>query len=253
MKEKRARARRWLAAALGAALLSSAARAAEPGLLRQLAGRWIRKDCLAGLRATRSPMASGCGGFNYLFIDEQGWKAGYNFHETGEAHAVETISLDEERTNLYVLKEHTGPESVGTQFVRVIRRQAGAPAEIQWLERGGAQGPLFVRAEEGDFALQANRLALAGDYVDERGQPFRFTPASRAEWPGQAFAYKLGLDFVEGPDCDYLEVADQRTPEGFALRYGFRRDHGTLLIYKMIETKDEDRCDAKPLRVLTPR
>ena len=250
--------RSWTATLLLATSIAPVLRAAESGLtLRQLKGRWIRKDCLESLRATRSPMKSRCEGLGFLDINDQGWQGIFNFHDGGARHAVNDIAADAQAKNLYVLEETTGDKDKASQSVRVIHRDKDMPIEIQWMEqtaqkRASSEGRFFVRAD-GPFELQANRIALEGEYADEHGKVFRFTKASKAQWPDRTFAYELGLDFAEGPDCDYFQVLNEKTPQGFPVRYGFRHDGGKLMIYPMITTQDEFRCDTKPLHVLAQR
>jgi hypothetical protein len=148
--------------------------------------------------------------------------------------------------------------------VKYIRFKAAKNAQGK-LDRLRVAEPDFMKGKwadyipiEGEMNPHINRLVIAGNYRDEKGQNWTFSESGEAIWPEQKFSYELSLN-DPGANCDYLQgesLAKSTDGNGGAdnkKRYGYGWKAGKLSIFAAHMAGKKVVCAAKPLAVLTPQ
>jgi len=107
------------------------------------------------------------------------------------------------------------------------------------------QGYTFV----GDFDRYLRRLALAGEYADDKGQSYRFNEDGSGVFPNQRFRYTVASDHTN-EDFDSYYIPKNKADAEFI---GFKRNGDQLEIYRVLGEFPEERLDDTPLLLLRKR
>lgn len=227
--------------------------------VKDLEGIWIARDYVEALRAVRLPLAAA----------RKAKPLAVNIRKDGNKFTV--LRTDFGRAILLdIVDIEPGPKS--GEFRLVAAPDASGPVnftDVTYLPaRGkGSEGrfdsmdfsdPSFskkrsrnlVRLDEG-LGHFVNGIAIAGSYVDAKGQSYTFTQKGEATTPDGTFAYEIALAPVAG-QCELIEsVAD--TESAPRKRFGFDWKGGRLHLFEVTsDAKAGLRCAKEPFAVLVP-
>ncbi len=227
--------------------------------VKDLEGIWIARDYVEALRAVRSPLAAARKA-KPLAVNIRKDRNKFTVLRTDFGRAILLDIVDIE------------PGAKTGEFRLVAAPDASGPvnsADVTYLPaRGkGSEGrfdsldfadPSFskkrwrnlVRLDEG-LGHFVNGIAIAGTYVDAKGQSYAFTPKGEATMPDGSFAYEIALAPVAG-QCELIEsVAD--TESAPRKRVGFDWKGGRLHLFEVTgDAKAGLRCAKEPFAVLVP-
>lgn len=216
-------------------------------------GEWLSKEYIAKLKATKSPQISVEGIVEDSFSikkTDTGYVMAviYNFHEGGEDFIIKGLKAVAAKKGVYelVVDMPAGITEKNSQFI--FFKKDGAD-EIQWNYESNHKKNknTFIRVEP-SVSLFVNRILLAGEYKDERGNSFIFTESGVAKWPDKQFRYETLLDYIGSPaSCDLLmEIDQQGRYSNPAVLYRFAWQQGNLLIYRVDNTGENPVCAKQP-------
>jgi hypothetical protein len=108
----------------------------------------------------------------------------------------------------------------------------------------------LIRLDKG-LGHFVNGIAIAGTYVDAKGQSYTFTAEGEATMPDGSFAYEIALAPVAG-QCELIESVVE-TESAPRKRVGFDWKGGRLHLFEVTsDAKAGLRCAKEPFAVLVP-
>jgi hypothetical protein len=227
--------------------------------VKDLEGIWIARDYVEALRAVRLPLAAARKA-KPLAVNIRKDRNKFTVLRTDFGRAILLDIVDIE------------PGAKSGEFRLVAAPDASGPvasADVTYLpaRRTGGEGrfdsmdfsdPNFskkrsrnlVRLDEG-LGHFVNGIAIAGAYVDAKGQSYTFTAKGEATMPDGSFAYEIALAPVAG-QCELLESVAE-TESAQRRRVGFDWKGGRLHLFEVTgDAKAGLRCAKEPFAVLVP-
>jgi hypothetical protein len=154
-------------------------------------GDYLRSDYMSSLCKSRSPLKT--------------WQE----VSSGDDSGLDLVTISEDSGGLSVslgwnFHEGSGPvapDQDGVLRVSSLALSVESPEGNEFVLSDGKSKTRFRFV--GDWQRWANRVIIAGDYTDAKGQKYAFQPEGRALFPGKTFDYKVSLDEV-GSNYDYI-------------------------------------------------
>jgi len=241
--------------------------------LKDVEGIWINETYLAALGALKSPHAAARKAAPLVIVirrDGRAYPIVVTDFRTASLQAVLDVEPDG-KPGAYRLVVGADDKPMSSSDVKYIRFQATRNAQGKF-DRLRIAEPDFMKGKwavyvalDQELNPQLNRLVIAGKYRDAKGEPWSFSEAGEAVWPGQTFNYELSLN-DPGAGCEYFQVesAGAATGQGNNAdpprragvdrnRYGFAWNGGKLSIFAARLAGKKVLCDARPLAELTPQ
>jgi len=239
--------------------------------LKDVEGIWINEAYLLALAALKSPHATAKKAPPLVIAirrDGRAYPIVVTDFRTASLQAVLEVEPDG-KPGAYRLVVGADDKPMSSSEVKYIRFQAVRNAQGRF-DRLRIAEPDFMKGKWADYVAlggelnpQLNRLVIAGNYRDAKGESWRFSEAGEAVWPGRTFNYELSLN-DPGAGCEYFQVESAAPGTGKSAdparqattdrnRYGFAWNGGKLSIYAARQAGKKVLCDAKPLAVLTPQ
>ena len=239
--------------------------------LKDVEGIWINEAYLLALAVLKSPHAAAKKAAPLVIAirrDGRAYPIVVTDFRTASLQAVLDVEPDG-KPGAYRLVVGADDKPMSSSEVKYIRFQAVRNAQGKF-DRLRIAEPDFMKGKWADYVAlggelnpQLNRLVIAGNYRDAKGEPWSFSEAGEARWPGRTFNYELSLN-DPGAGCEYFQVENAAAGTGKRAdpaqqaatdrnRYGFAWNGGKLSLYAARQAGKKVLCDAKPLAVLTPQ
>jgi hypothetical protein len=227
--------------------------------VKDLEGLWIARDYADALRAVRMPLAA-ARKVKPLAVNIRKDRKKFTVLRTDFGRAILLDIVDIEpgarpgEFRIVAAPDASGPVN-SADVTYLPARSKAVEGRIESME---FSDPSFskkrarnlVRLEEG-LGHFVNGIAIAGSYLDARGQPYTFTPKGEATMPDGTFSYEIALAPVAG-QCELIEsVAESESAP--RKRVGFDWKGGRLHLFEVTgDAKSGLRCAKEPFAVLTP-
>lgn len=220
---------------------------AHAELLETLRGEWLSQSYLEALEETRSPIKASGGPVTAFKILKEGdsyqWMQIFGFHEAINLEIYDVKPAREAHSYLVFCDSEIEGGSE-----KIMLQNPDSFDVLVWIkhQQRGVDTLTFIRARP-DIESFINQMVLAGDYTDDAGRRFSFSPSGEARWPDRSFSYQINLDH-EGVDCDVFSILHEEEWQG----YGFAWRQNKLLIYP-VQGVEILSCAKQPLFILTPK
>jgi len=227
--------------------------------LKDLEGIWIARDYAEALRASRMPLAAARKA-KPLAVNIRKDRKKFTVLRTDFGRAILLDIVDIEpgvrpgEFRLVAAPDASGAvNTADVTYLPARRKAAEGPIESMDFSDPSfskKRSRNLIRLEEG-LGQFVNGIAIAGSYVDAKGQPYTFTSKGEATMPDGAFAYEIALAPVAG-QCELIEsVAESESAP--RKRVGFDWKGGRLHLFEVAaDAKSGLRCAKEPFAVLTP-
>lgn len=228
--------------------------------VKDLEGLWVARDYVDALRATRMPIAAARKA-SPLVVQIRKEGRSYPILRTDFTRAIllRVIEVEPGRTSnefrLVTAADDSGP--VNSADVTYVPFRGTKDAEGRFPSLSVADPQLSKKRYreivrfDGGLGPLVNGIVLAGDYRDEQGRTYSFTPTGEATLPDGKFNYEVALAPQAG-SCELIESAGEETATAPKKRIGFAWKGARLELFEVSGTPHKDlRCAKQPFATLT--